>query len=218
MLLVFSHREGFQATGDARLTLELFHDIQKLVVNFWPLPKPVLDEIQVGEGVGDVERSSCAVCHCRGLRQHGQLGVLADALDVHGRVKGRTGWLGTATLEMGRSKSRDLCDTVHKYVRPGRCNPLRNLLTTLDDRSFLQHHLLAMPPPPPPPGLSPPFPGDFLVPLSFVMAALAQLNIKISTEDLRKGMDEEYEARRAKFIAEAQKRKSALAPHPISDN
>ena len=112
MLLVFSWQEVFQATNDVRLTLKLFHDIQKLVVNFWSFPKPVLDEIQVGEGVGDVERSGCAVCHCRGLGQHGQLGVLADALDVHDRVEGRIGGLGTATLETGRSKSRDMSVTM----------------------------------------------------------------------------------------------------------
>jgi hypothetical protein len=65
MLFVFSQctlRTRIQGTADdLRLTLKLLHDIQKLVVNFWSFPEPVLDEIQVGEGVGDVERSSCAV-------------------------------------------------------------------------------------------------------------------------------------------------------------
>ena len=103
MLFVFSHctlGTRIWTTHGLRLALKLLHDIQKLVVYFWSLPEPVLDEIQVGEGVGDVERSSCAVCYrrrCRGWRQHGQLGILADALRVHDRVKGRKGCFGMTT-------------------------------------------------------------------------------------------------------------------------
>ena len=104
MLFVVSHcilGARIQMADDPRLTFKFLHDIQKLIVNFWSLPEPVLNEIQIREGVGDVERSSCAVSHrrrCRGLRQHGQLGVLAGALGVHDRVKGRKGCVGMATL------------------------------------------------------------------------------------------------------------------------
>ena len=58
--------------NNARLTLKLLHDVQKLVVNFWSFPEPVLDEIQVCEGVGDVEGSGCTVRCCRRRRGVGQ--------------------------------------------------------------------------------------------------------------------------------------------------
>ena len=112
MLFVFSHctlRIRISTAGSLRLTLKFFHDIQKLVINFWSVPEPVLDEIQVREGVGDVEWSSCAICHCRrcrGLRQHGQLGILAGALGAHDRVKGRKGFVGMATLGRRADQSR----------------------------------------------------------------------------------------------------------------
>ena len=110
MLFVFSRGimgADLKEKNDARLTLKLLHDIQKLVVNFWSFPEPVLDEIQVREGVGDVERPGRAVYHrrcCCGLGQHSQLGVLTGALDVHDRVKGRIGCLGIATLRDGSIK------------------------------------------------------------------------------------------------------------------
>jgi len=130
MLFVFSHcipRTTTWRTRGLRLTLELLHDIQKLVVYFWSLPEPALDEIQVGEGVSDVERSSCAVRYCwrcRGRRQHGQPRILDGTLCVHDRVKGRR---GMATGETSRSKSRDVCVTLFPIGRnPDRISPIRN--------------------------------------------------------------------------------------------
>ena len=73
--------------NDARLTLILY-GIQKLFVNFWSFPEPVLDKVKVCEGVGDVVRSNCAICRrccCRGLGRRGQFGVLAKALEVRRR-------------------------------------------------------------------------------------------------------------------------------------
>ena len=213
MLFVVSYQRVFRTTNDARLTLKLFHDIQKLVVNFWSFPKPVLDEIQVGEGVGDVERSSCAVCHCRSLGQHGQLGVLADALDIHNRVEGRIGWLGMATLETGRSKSRDM------HVTTFAMSYVTSILIKPGDHSRLQISVHTMPSPQRPPPLSTPSASDHLVRLGTVTAALAKLNIKISVEDLLKGVREVDEASRPKSDTEASReRKSAMAPCSISDN
>lgn len=129
MLFVFSHRipkTRILTAGNLRLTFKFLHDIQKLIINFWSLPEPVLDEIQVREGVGDVERPSRAVCHCRrcrGLRQHGQLGVLAGVWSVHDRVRGRKGCVGMATLGRRADQSRVTCDVLEVRFASDRCQP-----------------------------------------------------------------------------------------------
>jgi len=78
-------------------------------------------------------------------------------------------------------------------------------------RSFLQHHILAMS------TLSPPSNALQVVHITSITAALARLNLKISTDDILDVIQEEEEVRNNKLIV-LSGCKSGPIPHPISDN
>lgn len=88
--------------------LEIIQDIHKFVVDLWAFPKPILDEIQVGESVGDIGELGCAVWYRlirRGLRRHGQLRVLVTAFESYGLAKSRIGcFQGTLSIGGGPIK------------------------------------------------------------------------------------------------------------------